>query len=66
MQGVAVIPFPPGARQFEQAKNWIGSGVAFGATAFGALCYFSDWRVIVNWIPFYNGKFPPEPPPKAK
>jgi len=49
--------FPPGARQIEQARNWMGSAAMFGATAFAALCYFSDWKVVVAYIPFYNGKF---------
>jgi len=49
--------FPPGPRQMNQAKNWIGSAVMFGVTAFGTLCYFSDWKVVVGYIPFYSGKF---------
>lgn len=36
------------------------SAAVFGGTAASLLVYFTDWRVIADYIPFYNGKFPKE------
>ncbi|CAG9862039.1 unnamed protein product [Phyllotreta striolata] len=46
-----------GKKHMEIASHWIGSAMFFGATAGVALCYATDWRVVVDYIPFYNGKF---------
>jgi len=57
---------PMGKRQLEQLKNWMPSTAVFGATSFVGMLYFTDWRVVNEWIPFYGGKFKPEPEPKEK
>ncbi|CAG9770535.1 unnamed protein product [Ceutorhynchus assimilis] len=49
-----------GKKQLELAGNWLGSAGVYGATASGLVVYFTDWRVVVDYLPFYNGKFPKE------
>jgi len=46
-----------GPRQMQQMKNWIPSAMIYGTAAGVALVYFTDWHVITDWIPFYNGKY---------
>jgi hypothetical protein len=31
--------------------------MAFGGSAFAALLYFTDWRAVVRYIPYYNMPF---------
>lgn len=38
----------------------ITSGATFGTAAGLGLLYFTDWRVFVGFIPFYNTKFADE------
>jgi ubiquinol-cytochrome c reductase subunit 10 len=54
------IGMPLGKRQLEQAKLWIPSLATFGATAGVIVVYITDWRVITDYIPFYNGKYKEE------
>ncbi|XP_028139690.1 cytochrome b-c1 complex subunit 10 [Diabrotica virgifera virgifera] len=54
---LATTPGPIGKKHIEIAQQWIGSAAAFGAVAGVTLCYVTDWRVIVDYIPYYNGKF---------
>ncbi|CAH1112619.1 unnamed protein product [Psylliodes chrysocephalus] len=49
-----------GKKHIEIASQWVGSAMVFGATAGVTLCYATDWRVIVDYIPYYNGKFKEE------
>jgi len=55
--GFPDIGIPLGKKQLEQAKFWIPSLATFGATSAVAVVYITDWRVITDYIPFYNGKY---------
>ncbi|XP_076178416.1 ubiquinol-cytochrome c reductase 6.4 kDa subunit [Ptiloglossa arizonensis] len=46
-----------GKKHFEIATKWLPSAMVYGGTAGLALVYFTDWRVVVDNIPFYRGKF---------
>lgn len=37
--------------------NRIGSGAMFGGASGAAVLYFTDWKVVLQYLPFYNGKF---------
>ncbi|KAI3388458.1 hypothetical protein SNEBB_009639 [Seison nebaliae] len=47
-----------GPRYIQLCKNWLPSTIAYGTMTGLAVCYFTDWRVIVDKIPIYNRKFP--------
>ncbi|KAF7270738.1 cytochrome b-c1 complex subunit 10-like [Rhynchophorus ferrugineus] len=54
------LPGPLGAigkKHVEILSQWLGTAGAYGATAGVLVCYLTDWRVVVDYIPFYNGKF---------
>ncbi|XP_041970257.1 cytochrome b-c1 complex subunit 10-like [Aricia agestis] len=46
-----------GRKQAEIAASFLPSLLGFGASAFAGMLYFTDWKVIVTNIPYYNGKF---------
>lgn len=31
--------------------------MAFGITGFVLLCYVTEWRVVLQYVPYYNGKY---------
>lgn len=35
----------------------IPTAAVFGGIAFSALVFVSDWRVVLDYVPFINGKF---------
>lgn len=35
----------------------IPSAVAYGATGTLSLLYFTDWKAVLQYVPFYGGKF---------
>lgn len=47
-----------GGQQVAVAKSLVKSGAAFGVG--GALlgCYLLEWKAILRFLPYYNGKYP--------
>jgi len=46
-----------GKKHVEIATQWVGSGMAYGTTAGVAIVYATDWKLLLQYLPFYNGKF---------
>ncbi|KAK2582635.1 hypothetical protein KPH14_004917 [Odynerus spinipes] len=44
-------------RHLELASRWTPSAITYGVTAGLGLLYFTDWKAVVRYIPFYGGKF---------
>uniref|UniRef100_A0A2S2P9H4 Uncharacterized protein n=1 Tax=Schizaphis graminum TaxID=13262 RepID=A0A2S2P9H4_SCHGA len=38
-------------------KTWGLSGLSFGVTGFVLLCYVTEWRTVLQYFPYYNGKY---------
>jgi ubiquinol-cytochrome c reductase subunit 10 len=38
----------------------LGSAIVFGATAGVGVTYATDWKLILQYLPYYNGKFKEE------
>ncbi|XP_026464192.1 cytochrome b-c1 complex subunit 10-like [Ctenocephalides felis] len=46
-----------GSKHIEQAKQWVGTSAGFGLAGAYALCYFTDWKLVLQYLPYYNGKY---------
>ncbi|XP_076280687.1 ubiquinol-cytochrome c reductase 6.4 kDa subunit [Lasioglossum baleicum] len=46
-----------GKKHLEIATRWIPSAATYGGVAGLAVIYFTDWKVVAQYIPFYGGKF---------
>ncbi|PBC27816.1 Cytochrome b-c1 complex subunit [Apis cerana cerana] len=46
-----------GKRHFEIATKWIPSLMVYTGAASLTVVYFTDWKVIARYIPFYGSKF---------
>ncbi|EDW17360.1 uncharacterized protein LOC6586618 [Drosophila mojavensis] len=51
----------PTKAQKTMVAVFIPSAATFGMAAGLAIIYFTDWRLITNYIPLYNTKYPKEP-----
>jgi len=50
-----------GKRHVEIMTQWLGPAATYGATAGIAVVYATDWKLILQFVPFYNGKFAEDP-----
>ncbi|XP_039999003.1 cytochrome b-c1 complex subunit 10 [Xiphias gladius] len=39
------------------AKSWIPTLAVWGTAGGVALVHFTDWRLILDYVPYINGKF---------
>ncbi|XP_006978242.1 cytochrome b-c1 complex subunit 10 [Peromyscus maniculatus bairdii] len=46
-----------GPRYRELAKNWVPTASMWGAVGAVGLVWATDWRLILDWVPYINGKF---------
>ncbi|KAK7803610.1 hypothetical protein U0070_014294 [Myodes glareolus] len=54
---VAMLSKFLGPRYRELAKNWIPTASMWGAVGAVGLVWATDWRLILDWVPYINGKF---------
>ncbi|XP_032501168.1 cytochrome b-c1 complex subunit 10-like [Phocoena sinus] len=47
----------PGRRYRELAKIWIPTVGVWGATGAVGLVWATGWQLILDWVPYNNGKF---------
>ncbi|KAL0131571.1 hypothetical protein PUN28_002837 [Cardiocondyla obscurior] len=41
----------------ELAAKWTPTAIVYGAGTSLAVIYFTDWKVVAKYIPFYGSKF---------
>ncbi|XP_076548984.1 ubiquinol-cytochrome c reductase 6.4 kDa subunit [Osmia lignaria lignaria] len=46
-----------GKKHFEIATKWLPSAMIYAGAAGMGVIYFTDWKVVAKYIPFYGGKF---------
>ncbi|XP_059969295.1 cytochrome b-c1 complex subunit 10-like [Mesoplodon densirostris] len=46
-----------GHRHREPARNWIPTVGVWGAMGAVGLVWATGWRLILDWVPYNNGKF---------
>ncbi|KDQ65259.1 Cytochrome b-c1 complex subunit 10 [Zootermopsis nevadensis] len=49
-----------GKKHFELATYWLPSLATFGAASSLGLLYITDWKVVLQYVPYYSGKFKTE------
>ncbi|XP_077515732.1 cytochrome b-c1 complex subunit 10-like [Amblyomma americanum] len=52
--------YPIGPRLIQLFKAWSGSAAVYGATGAVAITYFTEWKAVLQYLPFYNGKYKEE------
>ncbi|XP_074060790.1 cytochrome b-c1 complex subunit 10 [Macrotis lagotis] len=46
-----------GPRYKELVKYWLPTAGTWGAVGTVGLIWATDWRLILDWVPYINGKF---------
>nr|1L0L_K Chain K, Ubiquinol-cytochrome C reductase complex 6.4 kDa protein [Bos taurus]1NTK_K Chain K, Ubiquinol-cytochrome C reductase complex 6.4 kDa protein [Bos taurus]1NTM_K Chain K, Ubiquinol-cytochrome C reductase complex 6.4 kDa protein [Bos taurus]1NTZ_K Chain K, Ubiquinol-cytochrome C reductase complex 6.4 kDa protein [Bos taurus]1NU1_K Chain K, Ubiquinol-cytochrome C reductase complex 6.4 kDa protein [Bos taurus] len=46
-----------GPRYRQLARNWVPTAQLWGAVGAVGLVWATDWRLILDWVPYINGKF---------
>ncbi|XP_077440420.1 cytochrome b-c1 complex subunit 10-like [Vanacampus margaritifer] len=46
-----------GARNVTILRTWVPNLVTWGTVGGVALVHFTDWRVILDYVPYIGGKF---------
>ncbi|XP_016320250.1 cytochrome b-c1 complex subunit 10 [Sinocyclocheilus anshuiensis] len=46
-----------GQKYVSVAKTWVPTLAVWGGVGGVALVYFTDWRLILDYVPYINGKF---------
>jgi len=49
---------PVGPAQFEKGRGLMKSGIAFGIGGAILGCYALEWKLVLQYLPYYNGKYP--------
>ncbi|XP_020299803.1 cytochrome b-c1 complex subunit 10-like [Pseudomyrmex gracilis] len=46
-----------GKKHAELATKWLPSAITYGTASSLTLLYFTDWKTVLQYVPFYSGKF---------
>ncbi|XP_005795660.1 cytochrome b-c1 complex subunit 10-like [Xiphophorus maculatus] len=46
-----------GAKYVSILRTWVPNMVAWGTVGGVAVIHFTDWRLILDYVPYINGKF---------
>ncbi|XP_018333484.1 cytochrome b-c1 complex subunit 10-like [Agrilus planipennis] len=46
-----------GKKHIELATKWVAPVITYGTAASLGVVYFTDWKVVLQYVPFYNTKF---------
>ncbi|XP_047224866.1 cytochrome b-c1 complex subunit 10 [Girardinichthys multiradiatus] len=46
-----------GQKYYAITKSWVPTMALWGSTGGVALVYFTDWRLILDYVPYISGKF---------
>ncbi|XP_029285353.1 cytochrome b-c1 complex subunit 10-like [Cottoperca gobio] len=46
-----------GAKYITILRTWVPNMVAWGTVGGVALVHFTDWRLILDYVPYISGKF---------
>ncbi|XP_063709807.1 cytochrome b-c1 complex subunit 10 [Culicoides brevitarsis] len=52
-----MIRIPFGPKHAEMASRWVPSLMSFGAAAGLGVCYYTDFKMVLQYLPFYNTKY---------